>query len=49
MLAMYFFCYAVIIAGTLDTANERGRRLAELILGNCIRSLTELDAFELIR
>ncbi len=48
-LAMYFFCYAVIIAGTLDTANERGRKLAELILGNCVRSLTELNAFELIR
>lgn len=48
-LAMYFFCYAVIIAGTLDTANERGRKLAELILGNCVRSLTELNAFELIK
>ena len=49
MLAMYFFCYAVIIAGTLDTANERGRKLAEGILGNCVRSLTELNAFELIK
>ncbi|MBT4162518.1 MAG: phosphotransferase, partial [Gammaproteobacteria bacterium] len=48
LCAMYFFCYAVIIAGTLDPANERGRRLAETILGNSVRSLTELNAFQLI-
>lgn len=48
LCAMYFICYAVIIAGTLDTANERGRKLAETLLGNSIRSLTELNAFELI-
>ena len=48
LCAMYFICYAIIIAGTLDTANERGRKLAETLLGNSIRSLTELNAFELL-
>ncbi len=46
--ALYFLCYAVIIAGTLDQANERGRKLAETLLGNSLRSLKELNAFELI-
>jgi aminoglycoside phosphotransferase (APT) family kinase protein len=46
--ALYFICYAVIIAGTLDTANERGRTLAETLLGNSLRSITELNALELI-
>ena len=45
---MYFLCYSVIIAGTLDPANERGRQLAETLLGNSIRSLKELNALELI-
>ena len=48
LCALYFLCYAVVIAGTLDTANERGRQLADNILGNSIRSLRELNAFELI-
>ena len=46
--AMYFVCYAVIIAGTLDTANERGRQLAETLLGNSLRSLRDLNALELL-
>jgi len=49
LCAMYFYCYAVIIAGTLDTANERGRALAASIIGNSIRSLDELGAFDLIK
>ena len=48
LCAMYFLCYSVIIAGTLDPANERGRQLAETLLGNSIRSLKELNALELI-
>ena len=48
LCALYFICYAVIIAGTLDTANERGRRLAETLLGNSLRSIRELNAFEFI-
>lgn len=49
LCALYFICYAVIIAGTLDMSNERGRKLAETLLGNSLRSLKELDAFEFIR
>jgi hypothetical protein len=46
--ALYLACYAVIIAGTLDQANERGRNLAETLLGNSLRSLVELDALKLL-
>ena len=46
--ALYLVCYAVIIAGTLDQANERGRKLAETLLGNSLRSLVELDALKLL-
>lgn len=46
--ALYLVCYAIIIAGTLDQANERGRKLAETLLGNSLRSLVELDAFDLL-
>lgn len=46
--AMYLVCYAVVIAGTLDQANERGRKLAETLLGNSLRSVKELNALELI-
>lgn len=46
--ALYLLCYAVVIAGTLDQANERGRKLAETLLGNSLRSLKELDAIELL-
>lgn len=46
--ALYLLCYAVIIAGTLDQANERGRKLAETLLGNSLRTLKELDAFSLL-
>ncbi|MFB3106302.1 MAG: phosphotransferase, partial [Pseudomonadales bacterium] len=31
--ALYFLCYAVVIAGTLDMGNERGRLLARTLLG----------------
>ena len=46
--ALYLVCYAVIIAGTLDQANERGRNLAETLLGNSLRSVVELDALKLL-
>ncbi len=46
--ALYLVCYAVIIAGTLDQANERGRKLAETLLGNSLDSLAEIDAFKLL-
>ena len=46
--ALYLLCYAVVIAGTLDQANARGRKLAETLLGNSLRSLKELNAIELL-
>ena len=46
--AMYLLCYAVIIAGTLDLANERGEKMARTLLGNSLRSLDQLKAFELL-
>jgi hypothetical protein len=46
--ALYLLCYAVIIAGTLDLNNERGKALARTLLGNALRSLEELDAFALL-
>lgn len=48
LCALYFLCYAVIIAGTLDMANLRGRTLADTLLGNSLRSISELDAFEFL-
>ncbi len=48
LCALYFVCYAVIIAGTLDPANERGVKLARTLLGNSLRSLRELNALELL-
>lgn len=48
LCATYFLCYSVIIAGTLNPSNERGKQLAETLLGNSVRSLRELNAFELI-
>ncbi len=46
--ALYLLCYAVTIAGTLDLGNERGLKLARTLLGNSLRSLDELDAFDLL-
>ena len=46
--ALYLLCYAVIIAGTLDLANERGVALARTLLENCLSALDELDAFSLL-
>ena len=47
--ALYLICYAVVIAGTLDLGNERGRKLGETIVKNTFRALLELDAFSLIK
>jgi hypothetical protein len=46
--ALYLLCYAVIIAGTLDLANERGVALARTLLGNSLSALDELNAFSLL-
>jgi hypothetical protein len=45
---LYLVCYAVVIAGTLDLGNERGRELGQTIIKNTFGALTELDAFSLI-
>lgn len=47
--ALYLVCYAAIIAGTLDLGNERGRALGRTLFGNAMRSLDELNAFELLK
>lgn len=46
--ALYFLCYAVVICSALDLANERGRALGETLLGNSLRAIEELDAFDLL-
>lgn len=46
--ALYLLCYAVVIAGTLDMGNERGRQLARTLLGNALTALDEMDAFDLL-
>jgi hypothetical protein len=46
--ALYLLCYAVVIAGTFDLANERGTALARTLLGNAMSALDEMDAFTLL-
>jgi hypothetical protein len=38
----------VVICSALDLANERGRALGETLLGNSLRSIDALNAFELL-
>jgi len=47
--ALYLLCYAVVIAGTLDLANDRGQALGRTLIGNAFQSLQDLDAFRLLR
>jgi len=46
--ALYLLCYAVVIAGTLELANERGMALGRTLLGNSFKALDEMDAFALL-
>ncbi len=46
--ALYLLCFAVTIAGQLDTENERGRALGRVLLGNALSALDEMDAFALL-
>ena len=46
--ALYLMCYAVVIAGTLDLGNERGKQLGRALLGRCLSALDDLGAFELL-
>ena len=47
--ALYLLCFAVVIAGTLDLANERGQALGRVLLGNAMSALDEIDAFALLK
>ncbi len=47
--ALYLLDFAVVIAGTLDLANERGQKLGRTLLGGSLAALEELKAFELLR
>jgi thiamine kinase-like enzyme len=47
--ALYFLCYAIVIAGTLDMGNERGVQLARSILDGAMSALEEMGSFRLIR
>jgi hypothetical protein len=46
--ALYLLCYAVVVAGTLDMGNERGKALANTLLGGSLSALDEMDAFALL-
>ncbi len=43
--SLYLLCHAVVIAGTLDLGNERGRALGRTLLGNAMSALDEMGAF----
>jgi|TARA_B110000261_G_scaffold119914_1_gene133737 hypothetical protein len=47
--ALYLMCFAVSIAGELDLQNERGEALGRVVLGNAMRALDDIDAFDLLR
>ena len=47
--ALYLLNYAVVIAGTLDLANERGMKLGETLLRDSMASLDAMGAFELLK
>ena len=47
--ALYLMCFAVSIAGELDLQNERGAALGRVVLGNAMRTLDDIDAFDLLR
>jgi hypothetical protein len=38
----------VVIAGTLDLGNERGKLLGQTIIANTFSALVDLDAFSLL-
>ncbi len=46
--SLYLLAYAVVIAGTLDLANERGKALGRTLVGNAMTALDEMKAAELL-
>ncbi|MBM4204216.1 MAG: DUF1679 domain-containing protein [Gammaproteobacteria bacterium] len=47
--ALYLLDFAVVIAGTLNLANERGQQLGRSLLGRSLQALDELKAWELLK
>jgi aminoglycoside phosphotransferase (APT) family kinase protein len=47
--ALYLLDFAVVIAGTLNLANERGQQLGRTLLGRSLQALDELKAWELLK
>ncbi|MEM7217644.1 MAG: phosphotransferase [Pseudomonadota bacterium] len=47
--ALYLLNYAVVIAGTLDLANERGAALGRTLLGRSLQALDELGAYDFLK
>lgn len=48
MASVYLLSWAVVIAGTLDMGNARGRALARALLGRSLRAVEDLEAFALL-
>jgi hypothetical protein len=46
--ALYLLDFAVVIAGTLNLANQRGQQLGRTLLGRSLQALDELNAWELL-
>ena len=49
LAALYLLDFAVVIAGTLDLANERGQKLGRTLLGGSLSALEDLKAFDLLK
>jgi aminoglycoside phosphotransferase (APT) family kinase protein len=47
--ALYLLDFAVVIAGTLNLANERGQKLGRTLLGGSLSALDELDVWSLLK
>jgi hypothetical protein len=46
--ALYLFCYAVVIAGTLDPSNERGKAFMEQLVSRSSAMLMDHDLLSLL-
>lgn len=47
--SLYLLSWAVVIAGTLDMGNERGRAVARTLLARSLKAVGDLDALSLLR
>jgi hypothetical protein len=46
--SLYLLSWAVVIAGTLDMGNERGRAVARALLARSLTAAADLDALSLL-